>query len=107
MALAMASKHYVWLRRALLQLLPNLQDIPHGMFSDSDSAIDIANNDKINDRTKHIDIAYHFTREKVEDGTINLMHIAGTENLSDLCTKALPRPTHDYFCSFLFDSTAK
>jgi hypothetical protein len=101
MALAFATKHHIWLQRALSELT-KIPDIPSALSTDSNSAIELANNPKINDRSKHIDIAYHFTRERVEDGTLNLLHVPSAENLADICTKGLPRPSHDYLCTRLF-----
>jgi len=40
-------------------------------------------------RTKHIDIRYHFTRERVESGEIELIYIPTEHQLADLLTKAL------------------
>ena len=103
MALAMATKHHLWLQRALKELLK--RPITAALSVDSNSALDLANNAKINDRSKHIDIAYHFTREKVEDGSLNLLHVPSSENLADICTKGLPRPSHDHLCTLIFTGT--
>lgn len=100
MALANATKQYIWLRRGLHQLIGTT--IPMALSTDNVSAIDLANNPKLNDATKHIDIAYHFTRERVTDGTLTLLHIPGTENLADICTKGLAFPSHDHLCTFIF-----
>jgi hypothetical protein len=100
MALAFATKQYIWLRRGLHQLIGT--SIPMALSTDSVSAIDLANNPKLNDATKHIDIAYHFTRERVTDGTLTLLHIPGTENLADICTKGLAFPSHDHLCTSIF-----
>ena len=45
-------------------------------------------------RTKHIDIAYHFLRDLVKSGTLNLVYINTHQNLADIFTKGLPRITH-------------
>jgi len=63
MALAMMTKHHLWLKRGTQELLK--KDIPTALFCDSNAAIDVAYNPKLNDRSKHIDIAYHFTREQI------------------------------------------
>lgn len=56
------------------------------------AAIDLANNPKLNDATKHIDISYHSTRELVEDGFLTLAHVPSSNNLADICTKGVPGP---------------
>ena len=55
----MMTKHYLWLKRGTRELLK--QDIPTALFCDSIAAIDVAYDPKLNDRSEHIDIAYHFT----------------------------------------------
>lgn len=102
MALALTTKHFLWLTRGLKEILKD--DIPNAIFCDSNAAIDVSNNPKLNDRTKHIDIAYHFTRERVLDGSITIMHVPSTENLADICTKGLTRQIHDYLCTTIFST---
>jgi hypothetical protein len=46
-------------------------------------------------RMKHIDIRAHFIRDCVNNGVIDVHHIAGIDNPSDLLTKRLDRPTHE------------
>jgi hypothetical protein len=40
-------------------------------------------------RSKHIDIRYHYIRQEVVDGKVELFFIAGAENPADLLTKPL------------------
>ncbi|KAI0991149.1 hypothetical protein K3495_g17038 [Podosphaera aphanis] len=80
MALALATKQYIWIQRGLRRFLE--KDIPAAVSTDNAAAIELAHNPKINDASKHIDIAYHFTREKIEDG--------------------LPRPRHCDLCTSIF-----
>src|SRR5690606_19819863 len=98
MGLAAANRHYRWLTDALASLLQR-SDTPAALFNDNMAAIDFAHNQKINDRTKHIDIAYHSTRELVESGRLVLMHVPGEDNLADICTKGLSRPRLEQLCN--------
>nr|GEW02428.1 hypothetical protein [Tanacetum cinerariifolium] len=41
-------------------------------------------------RTKHIDVRYHFIKEKVEKGIVELFFVGTEYQLADLFTKALP-----------------
>ena len=41
---------------------------------------------------KHINLWYHFIREAVKDNKITVNYIPTDENVSDIFTKALPRP---------------
>jgi len=102
MALAMTTKHHLWLKRGTQELLK--EDIPTALFCDSNAAIDVAYNPKLNDRSKHIDIAYHFTREQIEQGNVSVMYVPSEENLADICTKGMTRYVNDHLCSKIFGS---
>jgi hypothetical protein len=102
MALAMTVKHHLWLKRGLQELLK--QDIPTALFCDSNAAIDVAYNPKLNDRSKHIDVAYHFTREQIDQGNVSVMYVPSEENLADICTKGMTRYVNDHLCSKIFGS---
>ncbi|GJV02546.1 ribonuclease H-like domain, reverse transcriptase, RNA-dependent DNA polymerase [Tanacetum coccineum] len=58
---------------------------------DNVSAIALVRNPVFHGRSKHIDIRYHFIRECVENGHINVEHISGELQRADILTKALPR----------------
>ena len=51
----------------------------------------------LHQRTKHIDIKYHFVRERVEMGDVKLIHIASEDQLADLLTKPLVKPKIENF----------
>jgi hypothetical protein len=91
MALALATKQWIWLTNALKEL--NVPVTNAAMFCDNKAAIVIAYNHKIDDRSKHIDVAYHVMCENVESGRISLLQVESAENLADICTKGLPQVT--------------
>jgi len=88
-ALSTTAKQQIWLQNALQELRI---DIPAALHTDNIRSIDLTNNPRISDKSKHIDVAYHHVRNLVQDGFINLLHVASQDNLADICTKALPRP---------------
>ncbi|GKF10332.1 hypothetical protein Tco_0048258 [Tanacetum coccineum] len=47
-------------------------------------------------RTKHISIRYHFIKEHVEKGTVELYFVGTEYQLADLFTKALPKERFEY-----------
>ena len=100
MALSTATKQFFWIFQGLEQLLR--EKIPSALATDNTAAIELAQNPKISDATKHIDIAYHITREKIEDGTLSLLHVPSVDNLADFCTKGLPSPRHNHLCTSIF-----
>ena len=59
------------------------------IYSDSQSAIQLCKNPVFHDRTKHIDVRFHFIREIVERNVVSLEKISTCDNPSDMGTKCL------------------
>ncbi|KAH9685484.1 hypothetical protein KPL70_013981 [Citrus sinensis] len=87
MAATQACKEAIWIQRLLEELGHKQQKIP--VFCDSQSALHIARNPAFHSRTKHIGVQYHFVREVVEDGSVDLQKIHTKENLADVLTKPI------------------
>jgi len=84
------AKEAVWLRR----LFENMGCMPNGptvLFEDNNSCISQTENPLHHKRTKHIDVAYHFTRQMVEEEVVLLMKISTTDQVADMLTKPLGR----------------
>jgi hypothetical protein len=91
MALALATKQWIWLTNALNEL--NMPVTNTTMFCNNKATIDIAYNYKIGDRSKHIDIVYHLVHGNVESAQISLLQFELDENVAVICTKVLPQVT--------------
>ncbi|GJY44244.1 retrovirus-related pol polyprotein from transposon TNT 1-94 [Tanacetum coccineum] len=63
------------------------------IFCDNTSAIAISNNPVLHSRTKHIYIRYHFIRDHILKGDIELHFIPTQYQLADIFTKPLDEPT--------------
>ncbi|GKA44697.1 hypothetical protein Tco_0737493 [Tanacetum coccineum] len=63
------------------------------IFCDNTSSIAISNNPVLHSRTKHIDIKYHFIRDHILKGDIELHFIPTQYQLADIFTKPLDEPT--------------
>ena len=88
-ALSLATQEAVWLKRLLTELrVPNQ---PVVLMEDNQGAIAIAKNPIAHSRTKHIDIRYHYIREALQDGEINLLYCPTDEMTADLLTKLIPK----------------
>ncbi|GJT16509.1 hypothetical protein Tco_0875215, partial [Tanacetum coccineum] len=77
----------LWLRTQLTDYGFHFDKIP--MYCDSKTAIAISCNPVHHSRTKHIDVRYHFIKEQVEKGIIELFFVGTEYQLADLFTKAL------------------
>ena len=99
-AMANAASEVTWMVRLLTDLgLPNLQ--PVTLHCDNQSAIYIAKNPVFHERTKHIAIDCHFTREKVLEGLIQLTYLPTSSQIADVFTKILPSHQFNYLLSNL------
>ncbi|GJX17161.1 retrovirus-related pol polyprotein from transposon TNT 1-94 [Tanacetum coccineum] len=63
------------------------------IFCDNTSAIAIFNNPVLHSRTKHIDITYHFIRDYILKGDIELHFVPTNLQLADIFTKPLVEPS--------------
>ena len=57
-------------------------------------------------RTKHIDVRYHFVRERIQRGSVRVDYVPTSDNVADIFTKALPREPFIKFRSMLVVSRA-
>ncbi|GJT25389.1 retrovirus-related pol polyprotein from transposon TNT 1-94 [Tanacetum coccineum] len=84
----------LWMRTQLTDYGFHFNKIP--IYYDSKSAIAISCNPVQHSRTKHIAVHYHFIKEHVEKGTIELYLVKTDYQLADLFTKALPVDRFNY-----------
>ena len=75
-ALSYAARELVWLRRLLGEFQFKNVSLPLLLFSDNEGAISFSKNDTVNDRTKHIDVKFHFTREQLKNGAMKIAYIS-------------------------------
>nr|GEU73147.1 hypothetical protein [Tanacetum cinerariifolium] len=71
------------------------------MYCDNKSAIALCCNNVQHSRSKHIDIIYHFIKEQVENGVIELYFVYTEYQLADLFTKALGRDRIEFLINKL------
>jgi len=88
--LSFVTQEAVWLRR-LLTDLGAAPTKPTVLMEDNQGAIAIARNPVAHARTKHIDIHYHYVREALHEGAIDLQYCPTSEMIADLLTKPLSR----------------
>jgi len=69
------------------------------LFGDNENANNLANRISSNNRTRHIDIRQRYVTEKVSEGVIKVVWIPTSEQITDIFTKTLPRPTLNKLCS--------
>ncbi|GKC06796.1 hypothetical protein Tco_0998406 [Tanacetum coccineum] len=80
---------FLWMRSQLTNYGLGFNKIP--MYCDIKSAIALCCNNVQHSRSKHIDIRFHFIKEQVENGVVELYFINTEYQLADIFTKSLGR----------------
>jgi transposase InsO family protein len=92
MACSYAAAHLVWTRQALKEVFGSFLRFKFILATDNQAAIILAKDQRINARSKHIAIHYHFVRERYLNGEFEIEHVSSALNVADVCTKGLPLP---------------
>lgn len=92
-ALATAAKEAIWLRSFLQELGINSSH-PMDLFVDNTSAIKLAHHQDFHQRSKHIDVRYHFVRNLVQNEVIQVSYIPTNDQKADGFTKPLQKNKH-------------
>eukprot|EP01018_Ginkgo_biloba_P008425 Gb_40419 [translate_table: standard] len=96
MAGSQASCEAIWLRKLMVGLLgQELQ--PTVIYCDNQSCIKLSKNLVFHDRSKHIEIRYHFIRDCVQRGAVELQYISTDEQVANILTKALVKGKFIFF----------
>ncbi|GJY95482.1 hypothetical protein Tco_0511843 [Tanacetum coccineum] len=66
------------------------------LYCDNKSAIALCCNNVQHSRAKHIDVCYHFIKEQVENGILELYFVRTEYQLADIFTKPLPRERFNF-----------
>ena len=98
-ALTNAAKEGIYLRNLSNEHQPTTK--PMLLYEDNQSAIKTAENKIHNERSKHIDVRYHFIREQVELKKFVLKYIPTTDQIADIFTKPLGNILHFKFTTRL------
>ncbi|GJV22245.1 retrovirus-related pol polyprotein from transposon TNT 1-94 [Tanacetum coccineum] len=88
-ALSGCCAQVLWMRSQLTDYGLGFNKIP--MYCDNKSAIALCCNNVQHSRSKHIDIRFHFIKEQVENGVVELYFVNTEYQLADIFTKALCR----------------
>ena len=86
-AMSACCAQVIYMRSQLMDYGYTFNRIP--MYCDSKSAIAISCNTVLHSKSKHIALRYHFIKDHVEKGTIELYFVGTEYQLADLFTKAL------------------
>jgi hypothetical protein len=89
MAAAAAIKEALWLRKLMTDLALSTGG-PIQLYCDNQAALALLKNPILSQRSKHIDVIYHFARERVASREVTFAYCSTNANVADCMTKALP-----------------
>ncbi|GKB63944.1 integrase, catalytic region, zinc finger, CCHC-type containing protein [Tanacetum coccineum] len=93
-ALSGCCAQILWIRSQLTDYGFTFNKIP--LYCDNKSAIALCCNNVQHSRAKHIDVRYHFIKEQVENGIVELYFVRTEYQLADIFTKPLPRERFNF-----------
>ena len=73
------------------------QQTPTTTLTDNQSVMAVARNPVFHARTKHIEVYYHYIRERLHVGEITLAYCPTHDNIAYLFTNTLPREKFEAF----------
>ena len=99
-AMAQSVCEIMWLHKLLMEVGIKTP-IPSKLWCDNQTTLHIASNPVFHERTKHIEIDYHFVHEKIQFGLISTGYVKTREQWGDIFTKALNGDRVSYLCNKL------
>jgi hypothetical protein len=103
-ALALTAAEVYWVRQ-LLAFLNNKQAASTPIYEDNNAALQLASNPVVQQRTRTINVKYHYLRQLVGQKEVDVLAVRTGAQRADILTKALPRATHKEHAAFLLGHT--
>jgi hypothetical protein len=91
-----ASCEAIWLRKLLTNLF-DLEMEATTILCDNQSCIKMTENPVVHDRSKHIEIRYHYICDMVQRGVLKLLYVSTDEQVADVLTKPLSHVKFEHF----------
>jgi hypothetical protein len=91
---AAAMNEVLWLRGLMTELGLGVQN-PSMVLGDNQSTIALSENGVKSERTKHVDVKYHFITDEISKGAVGVKWVPSAEQQADIFTKALAAPVFE------------
>ena len=102
MALTSATQEGIFLVQLLNEIDSKCKYDKFSVCGDNQGALALAKNPVSHQRSKHIDIKYHFIRSKVQCGELELVYVPSKDNVADIFTKSTGKIVFQNFVNKLF-----
>jgi hypothetical protein len=102
-AVALATQELLFMQMLMTEL--GECEYPGIILEDNTGAIFLVKNQQVGQRTKHIDVRYHFIREHYENGEIDITHTRSENNEADIGTKNTTENLHQKHASNIRNGT--
>ncbi|XP_050141131.1 uncharacterized mitochondrial protein AtMg00810-like [Malus sylvestris] len=89
-SLANTAAELTWICKLLVDIAYKSPSIPQ-LWCDNVSALSLAKNPLFHACTKHVELDYHYIREKVLVREVSVHYICTQQQIADICTKALAK----------------
>jgi hypothetical protein len=95
-ALSVPVREVVWLRKLLTDLFNHEMD-PTIIHCDKQSCVKLFENPMFHDRSKHIEIKYHYIIDMVQRNIVHVQYLPTHEKIADIFTKPLAKTKFNCF----------
>ncbi len=102
MAISTTIQELKWIKQLIKEITGIEPKV--NLWCDNQAAILISSNDVYHNRTKHIDIRHHFIRDAIQNKELEINYINTKQQIADILTKSLPRPTFQYLRNKLLNN---
>ena len=96
MAASLPCCEAIWLRKMLVSLFKSQLELAV-IYYDNQSCMKLTKNPVFHDRSKHIEIRYHFIWDHAQKGAVKLQYLPTDEQVADILTKSLGKSKFEYF----------
>jgi hypothetical protein len=86
----------IWIQKLLIGLF-DLDMEATVILCDNQTCIKMKNNHVFHDKSKNIEIQYHYIRDMVQRGAIKIQYVGTDEQVADVLTKPLSRVKFENF----------
>ena len=90
----LGAKEIIWLKKLLIDC--KIKDVNYMLNVDNTSALKLIKNPEFHQRSKHIDVRYHFIRDLYNKGEIDVTYVKSEDQLADILTKQIPKSRFEY-----------